>query len=145
MDPVPKPHGTAQLPLGSPSAVNNLLKAVKPRGASLPPHVVFPVLSAVFTYYLWIVMLGHGTLDELWSTMSSFKYADGTPLCSSYTGIKPLDQLINMVVAFEHPITNGDDKPSWLLMMDVMGTLQTSMLWVFMDALRRGRSTAWLA
>ncbi|KAI1618127.1 hypothetical protein EDD36DRAFT_459782 [Exophiala viscosa] len=138
-------HGPQNLAIGSSSAFNNFLKVLKPYGLSTPRYVVFPILSAIFTYYLWIVMGLNGAGDELQATLAAGKYADGTPLCASYTGVRPLDQLITVIVAFEYPVTNGQDKPSWLLMLDIMSTLQTAMIWVFLDSMRKGRSTAWFA
>lgn len=90
-------------------------------------------------------MGNNGAGDALQATLAAGKYADGTVLSSSYTGIRPLDQMISVIVAFEYPVTTAQDKPSWLLMLDIMSTLQTAILWIFMDSMRKGRSTAWLA
>ena len=145
MDSAPHTHRPRKLAIGFSSAVNSLVKTFKPYGFSVPPYIVFPILSVVFTYYLWIVMNSNGTADELKAALANGKYVDGTAICASYTGIRRLDQLVNVIVAFEYPVTNGQDKASWLLMLDIMSTLQTAILWIFMDSMRMGRSTAWLA
>jgi hypothetical protein len=145
MGPPSHSHGPQTLSIGPSSAFNSLAKAIKQNGFTAPPYIAFPIMSAFFTYYLWIAMNFNGTGDILQDTLASGKYADGTTLALSYTGIRPLDQLITMVVAFEYPVTNGQDEASWLLMLDIMSTLQTAILWVFMDSMRKGRSSKWFA
>jgi hypothetical protein len=138
-------HGSQKLNIGSVSAFNKIFKAFKQYGITAPQYIAFPIISAISTYYLWVVMNSNGAADALQATLAAREYADGTPLSASYTGIRPLDQLIMVVVAFEYPVTTGEDKPSWLLMLDIMSTLQTAMIWIFMDSMRKGRSSAWLA
>lgn len=138
-------HGAQKLNIGSASAFNKLAKAFKQYGFTTPRYIAFPIISAISTYYLWIVMNSNGAADALQAVLATGKYADGTPLSASYTGVRPLDQLIAVIVAFEYPVTSGEDKPSWLLMIDIMSTLQTAIIWIFMDSMRKGRSTSWLA
>jgi hypothetical protein len=141
----PPAHGAQKLNIDSATAFNTLFTASRQYGFSSPRYIAFPILSAISTYYLWVVMGSNGAADALQATLAAGRYADGTPLSASYTGIRPLDQLVSVIVAFEYPVTTGEDKPSWLLMLDIMSTLQTAMIWIFMDSMRKGRSTAWLA
>jgi len=145
MNITPQSHQHPKLAIGFVSIFNNLAKTLKQNGSIVPKYVAFPILSAVFTYYLWIVMGHNGAAQALQATIGSGRHADGTPLLATYTGIRPLDQLIQVIVAFEYPVTTGQDKPSWLLMLDIMSTLQSSIVWISMDSMRKGRSSAWLA
>lgn len=111
MNTPPPAHGAQKLNINSTSALNKLAKASKQYSVSSPKYIAFPIISAISTYYLWVVMGSNGAADALQATLATGRYADGTVLSASYTGIRPLDQLIAVIVAFEHPVTTGEDKP----------------------------------
>ncbi|RMD42208.1 hypothetical protein DV735_g2939, partial [Chaetothyriales sp. CBS 134920] len=119
-------HQPQKLGISSSLSFNNLLKTFKPRDIVGPRYIAFPILSVIFTYYLWIVMGRNGAGDELQATLAAGEYADGTPISASYTGIRSLDQLVAIIVAFEYPVTTGQHQPSWLLMLDII-----PVLWCF--------------
>ncbi len=90
-------------------------------------------------------MYENGTIAALETAVHAGRFADGTPLKTSYSGFRGVDHLLSTLVAFEYHITTHTNQPGWLLMVDLVSTLQTAVLWCLVDSLRDGRSSLWLA
>ncbi|KIX09425.1 uncharacterized protein Z518_00505 [Rhinocladiella mackenziei CBS 650.93] len=115
------------------------------KSSTEPTYVIFPILSAIFFYLLWVVMYQNGSADAMNAAVEAASLPNGMALKVRYTGIPPIDGLLAILVAFTYPVTDGHDKASWLLMVDIVSTLQTGLLWAYMESLRFGRKTAWMA
>ena len=100
--------------------------------------------SAIAFYQLWVLMWQNGTVAALETAVNAGQLADGTPLKTSYTGFRGIDHLLSTLVAFTYRITIGTKQPQWLLMVDLVSSLQTAVLWCLVDSLRMGRSPIWL-
>ena len=126
------------------SVLTSLKQTFDSHVISIPSYIAFPILSAAFIYLLWVLMYENGSADAMRAAVSQTEMPDGTPLKVKYTGIRPIDEFLSILVVFTYPVTNGEDKPSWLLMMGIVSTLQTATLWCYIDTLRKGRMSAWL-
>lgn len=110
-----------------------------------PPLTVFLAMSAAFFYLLWVIMFLNGSADAMNAAVARKEISPVQPLQVRYTHIAPVDNLLATLVAFTFPVTRGNDKVSMFLMVDIVSTLQTAMLWAHLDNNRVGRNTRWLA
>lgn len=141
MGPISAPGFTARL-----RSSITLLRNVMNRQLDLSlPLSLFPTISVVFFILLWVVMFRNGSVDSMNLAIDNRELAPGQPLQVHYTGIPPVDNLLVTLVAFTYPVTSAEDKPSMLLMVDIVSTLQTALLWAHLDNNRVGRKTKWLA
>ncbi|KAH8704703.1 hypothetical protein BGW36DRAFT_285720 [Talaromyces proteolyticus] len=99
---------------------------------------VFPILSVIGFYLLWVVMAQNGTIDALDLVSKIGEYPNGRPLKTSYVGIPVVDSSISTLVAFTDSLTGGGDVACRLVMIDVVSTLQTAGLWVIVESVRNG-------
>ncbi|KAK8102440.1 hypothetical protein PG984_015586 [Apiospora sp. TS-2023a] len=99
----------------------------------------FRVLGAIGFTLLWPVMLYNGTLVALLQAAWTGAFRDGRPLLTTYTHFPPLDFMISILVAFFYDQINGLDDGAWLLMLDLVATLQAASLWVLVEANRGGQ------
>lgn len=100
----------------------------------------FLALSVAGFILLWPVMMINGTLRGLLTAAWRGVFADGRPLRTTYTYLWPLDFAISVLVAFFDGQVNGKDSGAWLLMFDLLATLQTAILWLLVEGSRRGQS-----
>lgn len=101
--------------------------------------------SAIGFYQLWVLMWQNGTVDALEAAVNAGRFADGTPLKTSYAGLGGADHILSTLVAFTYYITRGTNQAEWLLMVDIVSSLQTALLWCLVDSLREEGSAIWLA
>lgn len=79
------------------------------------------------------------------SAVQRRKFADGTDLRYVYTGLIPIDHALSTLVAFTYYPTNGNDKETRLLYIEILSALQTGQLWCLVEILRLGRTSIALA
>ena len=101
-----------------------------------PANVLFPLLSLLGFYNLWIRMLLNGTIDALDHATKTGAFPDGHPLLNTFFGIPPVDNAIATLVGFFDGMTNGSDPGSRLLYIEAVSTLQVAILWLMTEALR---------
>ena len=102
---------------------------------------VFPVLSMIGVYLLWVIMWENGTIGALEKAVYQQQFADGTPLQTVYTGFTAIDHALSTLVAFTYYPTDGTYRNARLLYIDILSTLQTAQLWCLVEGLRLGRSS----
>lgn len=100
---------------------------------------VLPVLSVIATYLLWVMMWQNGTLNAMARAVREHQFSDGTPLQTVYSGLKPIDHALSTLVAFTYYPTNGSDRRTRLLYIDILSTLQTAHLWCLVEGIREER------
>ncbi|ETN44954.1 uncharacterized protein HMPREF1541_09829 [Cyphellophora europaea CBS 101466] len=128
-----------------PSSLSDFVRSTARRAPVTTRDASFLILSCVFFYLLWVVMYHNGSADAMNAVVEAGKFPDGTPLKTHYTGIAPVDKILSILVAFTYPVTIGNDQAAWLLMVDVVSTLQTGLAWAFIDSVRFGNKSAWLS
>lgn len=99
---------------------------------------MFVMLSAIGFYLLWGVMAQNGTIRALDQLTESGVYPTGRPLKTAYLGIPLLDGPISTLVGFTDALTNGAELTPWLLMIEVVSSLQTLGLLGIIESLRGG-------
>ncbi len=97
----------------------------------------FLVIGVIGFLLLWPMMLYNGTLFALLQAAWTGDFRDGQPLLTTYTRFPPLDFMISVLVAFFDDQINVDGP--WLLMLDLVATLQAASLWVLVEANRVGQ------
>ncbi len=107
--------------------------------------LLFPTLSVIAFYLLWVLMLQNGTIDAMDNAVRRQRFADGTPLQTVYSGFAPLDHALATLVAFTYYPTEGTDQNTRFLYIDILSTLQTAHLWCLVEGLRSGRTSLLLA
>lgn len=106
---------------------------------------LFPLLSIIAFYLLWVLMYQNGTIEEMFIAVRERQFADGTPFKTKYLGLNSLDEALSTLVAFTYYPTVGHDATAKLLMIEIVSTLQTAALWCLIDSLRSGRRSFLLA
>ncbi len=123
----------------------NLGKSQKSNMQHSRALLVFPILAIVSLYYLWVPFLHNGTVGAMENAVQQRKFADGTDLRSVYTGLAPVDHALSTLVVFTYYPTNGNDKETRLLYIEILSALQTGQLWCLVESLRSGRTSIALA
>ncbi|KAJ6153522.1 hypothetical protein N7470_006481 [Penicillium chermesinum] len=104
----------------------------------------FLILSAMGFTLLWPMMMYNGTLVSLLKAAWGGAFPDGRPLRTTYTGVFPLDYPLSILVAFFNDQVNGTNDGAWLLMLDLLATLQIASLWTLCEANRKVQSRSLL-
>jgi hypothetical protein len=102
---------------------------------------LFLTLSIVGFVLLWGVMVYNGTLHALLLTAWKGLFPGGKQLRKSYTGLRPVDFVIAVPVAFFDDQINTADNGTWLMMLNFLTMLHTAALWVFVEAGRKGQTS----
>ena len=96
------------------------------------------ILIAAFAFYnLWIRMLMNGTLASMDSIKASQILPGGKPLRLEYTGIYVLDDSLATLVIFFDPLLDRSSPNGRLLMLDVLVTLHSAIMWITVESQRK--------
>jgi hypothetical protein len=104
---------------------------------------IFISLSVLAFFLLWVVMGFNGTLEALFETRTSGVFPDGRPLKLSYSGIRPIDDLLLILVIFFDGLTNLLDVAPYLMLLDLVSTLHVIIMMTLVEN-RRIERTGWL-
>ena len=85
------------------------------------------------------MMALNGTLDAMAKAKEQSTLPNGRSLKTTYTGIPPLDNFATTLVTFFEGVTNGSDLGPRLLMIDLCAILQTLLVSLMVESLRKGQ------
>ena len=105
---------------------------------------IFPAISCVAFYLLWIRMLENGTLWYMISAVQKAEFASGRALRTTYVHVRGVDDAIALLVAFFDPVTSGKDSGAWMLVLDFLSSLQVATIWLCIEGLRKGNKSRWI-
>ncbi|KAF5688683.1 Zn 2cys6 transcription factor [Fusarium denticulatum] len=95
-------------------------------------------LSALGVWGLWGYASFNGMFRRLDTLIKTMHFPDGRPICSSYTGLAPLDAQLSLVTAFYDVLTNSLSSGPRLLFFDINYVVACANLWTLVEARRRG-------
>ncbi|KAL8639972.1 MAG: hypothetical protein Q9228_003058 [Teloschistes exilis] len=96
------------------------------------------ILIAAFAFYnLWIRMLINGTLASIDSIKASKILPGGKRLRLEYTSISVLDDSLATLVIFFDPLLDRSNPNGRLLMLDVLVTLHSAIMWITVESQRK--------
>ena len=98
---------------------------------------LFMLIAAFAFYNLWIRMLMNGTLASIDSIKASKTLPGGKPLRLKYTGIYILDDSLATLVIFFNPLLDRSNPNGRLLMLDVLVTLHSAIMWITVESQRK--------
>jgi hypothetical protein len=107
-----------------------------------PSSLLF--LSALGFGLLWGSAVFTGTLDALNKVQADGFFPDGRPLRSIYTGFKPIDWALTILVNFFDALTNGAAPGPRMLCIDMLAVIHCANVWSVIDSRRRGVQTEWM-
>jgi hypothetical protein len=112
---------------------------------TIPKTTLF--LSSVWAVYvLWIVPYQNGLLKSLIDLQKPGTYLPGTkmvPMRHHYTGIKPLDNQIAMMVAFFWPALDGSRVDVSLVFLEIVTQAMATWVLVTIESVRVGNKGKW--
>ncbi|RYP90069.1 hypothetical protein DL770_003808 [Monosporascus sp. CRB-9-2] len=105
----------------------------------------FRSLAVLAIFLLWGICLLNGTVKALLLAVWQGKLNESVHLKTNYTGIPLIDYPIAILVAFFFYGTNGHDEGYNLFLVDAYSTLQSAFVWLFIETIRPGKKSKWIA